>query len=211
MLETTRQKLMQNQPKYLLRIDDNHQFVGMFDRKRALTHLKLELTAYQNFAGKLTTNQLYSYFKDRFTLTAVSHVYEKDNLIWYTPLTTPIDYPAWFDLVMDTECDTDHQQPLTLPDYDRDSNVRHHGQRPTSHAGYRHHHHHAYRQHKGHFAAYCCYRAAANDVDQNLPLRHRYRKAKATFTSYGFNDYGARRSYGWKTSTHHKHQYKNNY
>lgn len=78
----TRQKLMQNQPKFLLRIDDNHYFVGMFDRKRALNYLKLELNVYQKFTGTLTAKRLYSYFKERFTLTAVSHVYCKDDHIW---------------------------------------------------------------------------------------------------------------------------------
>lgn len=111
---------------------------------------------------------------------------------------------------MKTECNVDHHQTLPIPTYDPDHNVRHHGQRPTSHAGYRHHHH-AYRQHKGHFAAYCRYLAAANDVDQDLPLRHRYRKTKATIVSYDFDEYVSRTSYGWKTSTHRKYQYKNNY
>lgn len=211
MLKATRQKLMQNQPKFLLRIDDNHYFVGMYDRKRALNHLKLELDVYQQFTNTLTVKQLYSYFKERFTLTAVSHVYGKDDRIWYEPLTVPINYSAWFDLVMKAECDVDHHQTLPIPTYDLNSNIHYHyHQSQTSHAGYRHHHH-AYRQHKGHFAAYCRYLEAANDVDQDLPLRHRYRKTKATIVSYDFDEYVSRTSYGWKTSTHRKHQYKNNY
>lgn len=209
MLKATRQKLMQNQPKFLLRIDDNHQFAGMYDRKSALNHLKLELDVYQKFTGTLTAKRLYSYFKERFTLTAVSHVYCKDNLIYYEPLTVPINYPAWFNLAMNTDCDIRHHQTLPMPTYDLDRNVRYHYcQSQTSHAGYRYHHS-AYSKHKGHFAAYCRYQEAANDIDQNLPFRHRYRKTKATFADYDFDEYGSRRSYGWKTSTHRKHQYKN--
>lgn len=208
MLKTTRQKLMQNQPKFLLRIDDDHHFTGMYDRKRALNHLKLELDVYQKFTGTLTAKRLYSYFKERFTLTTVSHVYRKDDLIYYEPLNIPIDYSTWFNLVMNTKCDLHHHQTLPIPTYDLEYNVRyHHRQSQTSHAGYRHHHS-TYSKHKGHFAAYCRYQEAANDIDQNLPLRHRYRKTKATFADYDFDECASRMSYGWKTSTHRKHQYK---
>lgn len=209
MLKTTRHKLMQNQPKFLLRIDDNQRFAGIYDRKRALNHLKVELDLYQKFTKPLTVNQLYRYFKKRFTLTAVSHVYEKDDLIWYEPSTTPIDYLAWFNEVRKTDGDLDQQQPLTLPTYDRDQTVRHrNSQRPTAHAGY-HRQHNGYCKHKGHFAAYYRYREAVTDVDQTLPWRHRYRKTITAFIDQGWDsEYGSRRSYGWKTSTHRKHQYK---
>lgn len=211
MLKTTRQTLMQNQPKFLLRIDDDHQFAGMYDRKSALNHLKLELDVYQKFTGTLTAKRLYSYFKERFTLTAVSHVYCQDDRTWYEPLTVPIDYPAWFNLVMNTECDIHHHQTLPMPTYDLDRDTRYHYcQSQASHAGYRHNHS-AYSEHKGHFAAYCRYLETANDVDQDLTLRHRYRKTKATLADYDVDDYGSRMSYGWKTSTHRKHQYKNSY
>ena len=59
MLKATRQKLMKNQPKLLLRIDDNQRFAGIYDRKSALNHLKVELDLYQKFTRPLTTNQLY--------------------------------------------------------------------------------------------------------------------------------------------------------